>query len=356
MLSSLAAARAPTTRGDTIRTRITRALRACLHRDVVDADWTEDRLHGGTLGDVRLLTGTARTASGETIPFRLVHKTQHRWERHGDPGSWRREHDLFTSNLGSAFSTGLRWPTCYDAEIDEQAGVIHLVLEHVEGVSGRALSTDAQVRAARELGRLQGRLAVDPLPLEGIDNLSSRAFAEGSYRHYRSWPRVHDYIRSPDCALPRHLSDMLVGLDEDAENVLARLAQLPVVLCHRDFWNANIIDTGSQIVLIDWDTAGWGWLGEDLASLLADDVDASRMVELYRRCLPAYYAGVAESLDLGAVHDDDVVEMILLIFGYRLVEEYLDADDPATRADVVERWEQIARMRALTHGDRRLDG
>ena len=40
---------------------------------------------------------------------------------------------------------------------------------------------------------------------------------------------------------------------------------------------------------MDWDTAGWGYLGEDMASLIADEADIEHMVEYYRRCIPAYY-------------------------------------------------------------------
>ena len=54
-------------------------------------------LQGGTLGDVQLLSGDAQTANGCIQAFRIVLKTQKHWERPGDPGSWRREYDLFES-------------------------------------------------------------------------------------------------------------------------------------------------------------------------------------------------------------------------------------------------------------------
>lgn len=49
-----------------------------------------EQLHGGTLGDVKLVSGIAKTADGEKIPYKIVQKRQEKWERPGAPGSWRR--------------------------------------------------------------------------------------------------------------------------------------------------------------------------------------------------------------------------------------------------------------------------
>ncbi|WP_420111592.1 aminoglycoside phosphotransferase family protein [Pseudactinotalea sp.] len=318
---------------------------------VVDATWESRSLHGGTLGEVQLLTGAARLKAGGAVPFRVVHKVQRRWERPGDPGSWRREHDLVTAGLGDLFASDLRWPTCYDARIDESVGEIHLVMEYVEGTSGRQLSTDALVRAAGGLGRLQGRLAaMPPDQLPTMANLSPPDLAEHIYRRYRAWPRVHEAVRSPDSEIPAHLRRMVTVFDASADAALARISQLPLVLCHRDFWVANLIDADGGIVLLDWDTTGWGYLGEDLASLLADEADVPRMLELYHRCVPAYYAGFAEFVDVSVVVDDCVVELILLLFGYRLVEWYLDAASAEERAEHVAALEQIFLMQSAATG------
>lgn len=61
-------------------------------------------LQGGTVGNVHLVSGTAETAEGEKLPYRIVLKIQKKWERYGDPGSWRREYDLYSSDLGATFS------------------------------------------------------------------------------------------------------------------------------------------------------------------------------------------------------------------------------------------------------------
>ncbi len=50
-------------------------------------------------------------------------------------------------------------------------------------------------------------------------------------------------------------------------------------LISSDFWVTNLIYADGTLALIDWDTSGWGYLGEDLASLIADEADIDHMVE-----------------------------------------------------------------------------
>ena len=80
---------------------LTRVLSKKFSTDIVSADYTDERLDGGTLGDVRLVTGTATDINGKSIPYKVVFKTQRQWERYGDPGSWRREYDFYKSDFSS---------------------------------------------------------------------------------------------------------------------------------------------------------------------------------------------------------------------------------------------------------------
>jgi len=95
------------------------------------------------------------------------------------------------------------------------------------------------------------------------------------------------------------------------------------VLCHRNFWVTNLIYADGNFALIDWDTSGWGYLGEDLASLIADEPDIDNMVKHYQKCISAYYKGFSEYAQISQISDHCVYEIILLVFGYRLVEGYL---------------------------------
>ncbi|GFZ77772.1 hypothetical protein GCM10008018_24280 [Paenibacillus marchantiophytorum] len=302
--------------------------------NIISTDCQTIPLHGGTVGNVCLITGIAETVDGEKLPYRIVLKIQNKWERYGDPDSWRREYDLYSSDLGATFSQALRWPTCYYAEFNAEVNEYHLWLEYIDGVTGLDLTGDMYEKAALELGRFQGKLyAEQPAVLQSLTNLSHANLMKNTYLHYRSWPVVYDYIRSEDCELPLHLRQMLIDIDEQADEIFARIEKLPLVLCHRDFWVTNLIYADGNFALIDWDTSGWGYLGEDLASLIADEPDINHMVEHYQRCIPAYYKGFSEYAAVSRIADHCVYEIILLVFGYRLVEGYLhtEADDEKTK-------------------------
>ncbi|MBT2761484.1 aminoglycoside phosphotransferase family protein [Paenibacillus sp. ISL-20] len=293
---------------------------------IISTDFQTKPLHGGTVGDVQLVTGNAKTTGGGTLPYKIVLKTQKKWERYSDPDSWRREYDFYKSNFGALFSESFRWPECYHAEMNEEESETQIWMEYIDGISGLDLTSDMYERAAEELGRFQGKLyAEQPAVLQHLTNLSKVDCMKNFYLHYRSWNRVYDYIRSDDCEIPKHLCKMLIDIDENADEIFNRIEKLPIVLCHRDFWVANIFYSDGKTILMDWDTTGWGYLGEDMASLIADEADIENMVEYYHRCIPAYYKGFSEYADISHITDNCVYELILLMFGYRLVEWYMDA-------------------------------
>jgi len=317
-----------------------------LGEDIVRADYHTQQLHGGTLGDVRLVTGVAETTTGEKQPYKIVLKTQKKWERYGDPGSWRREYDLYMSELHTAFTCSFRAPECYLGKMNAGEDEIQLWMEYIEGVSGLNLTGDMYERAAMELGRFQGKLyAEKPVFLTNIENLSGVDYVKNFYLHYRSWDVVYDYVRSDGCEFPRHISKMLIDIDNNAEDIFKRIEKLPVVLCHRDFWVANIFFSKNEIVLIDWDTAGWGYLGEDIASLIADEADVEHMAEYFNRCIGAYDKGFSEYADVSFVAANCIWEQILLLFGYGLVEWYLHAATDEEKAVHLNTLQKIYEMK-----------
>jgi thiamine kinase-like enzyme len=316
--------------------------------NIIFADCQAVPLHGGTVGNVYLVTGIAETADGEKLPYRIVLKIQKKWERYGDPGSWRREYDLYASELGATFSDAFRWPTCYHTEINAEEDEFELWLEYIDGVTGLDLTGDMYEHAALELGRYQGKLyAEQPTVLQNLTNLSHADLMRNTYLHYRSWPVVYNYIRSEDCEFPKHVRDMLIDFDENADEIFTLIKKLPLVLCHRDFWVTNLIYADGKFAIIDWDTSGWGCLGEDLASLIADEADIDHMVEYYQRCVPTYYKGFSEYADVPPVAEHCVYELILLIFGYRLVESYLHAEDDDEKTQCLHTLQQIYEMKSI---------
>ena len=307
-----------------------------------------EQLHGGTVGDVRIVEGDAETADGVKLPYKLVLKTQKKWERYGDPNSWRREYDFYKSDFDTLFSESFRWAECYHAEMNADENETQLWMEYIDGVSGLDMTADMYERAAEELGRFQGKLyAEQPAAVQNLTNLSKVEFMKNFYLHYRSWKEVYDYIRADDCEIPKHLCEILICIDENSDEVFKRIEKLPVILCHRDFWVTNIFYTDSGIRLIDWDTAGWGFMGEDMASLIADEADVEHMVEYYRLCVPAYYKGFSEYADLSHITDKCVYELILVMFGYRMVEWYKFAETPEDKALHLNTMQKVYEMRDI---------
>ena len=320
--------------------KLKRALSNMFDIEITHADYAMQQLHGGTLGDVQLISGIAQTIDDEQIPYNIVLKAQKKWERYGDSGSWHREYDLYTSRFYTLFDESLRWPDYYYAEMSSDKWLIFM--EYIEGVTGSDLTVDMFESAAEELGRLQGRLYIKNSPiLQDLTNLSHKDAMKEYYYHYRNWAEIYNYVRSADCEIPKHLRDMIVDYDSKAESIWESIEKLPVVLCHRDFWITNIFYLDGKIRLIDWDTTGWGYLGEDIVSLIADEADTKYMLEYYKRCVPAYLKGFSEYVDVSYINDLYIKERIILHFGYRLVEWYKYAETTESKQLQIETLEKI---------------
>ncbi|MFC3770981.1 aminoglycoside phosphotransferase family protein [Paenibacillus sp. GCM10012303] len=318
-----------------------------LDKTIIRADYQLKELQGGTVGEVQLVTGMVETSDGAHLPYKMVWKTQKKFERYGDPDSWRREYDLYESDFKKVFLDSFRWPECYHAEINGDE--IQLWMEYIEGVSGLNLTSEMYERIAEELGRFQGKLYTErPNVLQNLPNLSKVEYLKNYYLRYRSWNVLYDYIRSDDCEIPKHLCKMLIDLDNNADKIFNRIEKLPIVLCHRDFWVENIFFSDSKIVAIDWDTAGWGYLGEDIASLLSDEADVCHMIEYYQKCVPAYYRGFSEYADVSHLSDPCIYELILVMFGYRLVEWYKFAESPEDKVMHLNTLQKIHEIGRLT--------
>ncbi len=316
-----------------------------LGANIIRASYRCEQLYGGTLGDVQLISGMAVSTDGEKLPYKVVLKTQKRWERYGDPHSWRREYDFYQSNFGTLFTESFRWPTCYHAEMNKEENETQIWMEYIDGISGLDLTGDMYERAAEELGRFQGKLyARQSAAIQNLTNLSKVEYTKKFYLHYRSWKEVYDYIRSDNCEIPEHLCRMLIDIDEKENEIWSRIEKLPVVLCHRDFWVTNIFYVDDKIVLIHWDTTGWGYLGEDIASLIADEADVEHMVDYYRRCVHTYYKGFSEYVDVSHITHHCVRELILVMFGYRLVEWYKFANSPDEKTQHLNTLQKIYEM------------
>ncbi|MCL2057112.1 MAG: aminoglycoside phosphotransferase family protein [Oscillospiraceae bacterium] len=304
-----------------------RVLSKMYGKAITRADYQIEEMQGGSASSVQLITGTAETGGGNRLPYKVILKAVKKADCPVDPNSWRREYDLLKSGFGNLFTDTLRWPMCFHAEMNDEETETQLWLEYVDGVSGDGLTAEMFERAAYEIGRFQGRLyAEQPPVLQKIPNLSKPDIKKGYY-FLRRTQKLYGFIRSDNCGIPKHLCKMLIDMDENADDLWNRIEQLPAVLCHRDVWMENIFYSDGKVTLIDWDTAGWGYLGEDIACLIADEADHEYMLDRYRRCVPAYYKGFSEYADISHISDHCIPEQILLMYGYKLVEWYLKASE-----------------------------
>ena len=135
-----------------------------------------------------------------------------------------------------------------------------------------------------------------------------------------------------------------MDIDERKNEIFCELKNLPIVLCHRDFWIENIFSHEGKIRLIDWDTSGWGYVGEDIASLVIDDTDASCIGEYYRRLIPAYFMGLSEHMDISQIDNLYIREMILIKFGYRILQEYMFSEAQDVKEEQVSILQKVYEM------------
>ena len=322
---------------------LTKALCKKLSKTIINASYQLKEMQAGSVGEVRLITGMAETDTNEKIPYKIVLKTQKQWDRQGDKDSWRREYDLYSSDLDDLFMDAIRRPARYHAEID--CFETRLWMEYIEGASAMEFTCEMYERVSMALGRFQGKLYSKPsIPLQRLSNLSKTDAFEKAYLYFKSLNGVYDYIRSADCELPRHLREMLIEIDNTADDLWKRIQKLPVVFCHRDpfVWNAFV--TNDVVTYIDWDSAGWGYMGEDIVNLLADSADIENLVKNYRQCVPAYCHGFAQYADISHVSSLYIIERIIMHFGYRLVEGYMlaqSSDEKKCNLDTLQRFCEI---------------
>ena len=303
------------------------------------------QLQGGTVGDVRLVTGAAETADGEKMPYKIILKVQKKWARQDDPNSWRREYDLYKSDLGALFADSLRWPKCYHAEMNDENNETQLWMEYINGISGRDLTIEMREQAALELGRFQGRIYKRNFPL--LQNLSCFSKLEIVTDYYMNVYRntaEYRYIRSEDCEIPNYIKQMFITIDNQRKTILENI---PVILCHRDFWFENIFYSDAKIRLIDWDSSGFGYIGDDIVQLITDETDAIYFDEYYRKFIPAYIKGFSEYADISWVDNFYIWERIVIHFGYSLVKSYMSAESLDEKKSAIDTLQKIYEMREI---------
>lgn len=306
-----------------------KALTAMFDKTVCDADFEVELLNGGTVGEVNKIYGTA-VMENSSHPFELVLKIQRKWERHGDPGCWRREFEIYKSGLCYEIPDCIKIPKCYLLEEDED--ITYMWMQYVTGLIGcDQLHSDELSLAAERLGFFQAYYH-----LNGDKNLP----------YIRSYPALESSFDLWYGKIPNRLKENISGFPDALREILRQYAEkaedarysdslksLPVTLCHGDVHHDNIFlsetDHGYfDVYLIDWDSAGFGYMGEDAVDVLMEafiysDRDVSLIHDFRKIIIQSYCSGAKKGgveLDLP---DSLVREIFVYAWGFRIAALYL---------------------------------
>jgi thiamine kinase-like enzyme len=221
--------------------------------------------------------------------------------------------------LVKIFTDSFRCAKCYHAEKNDEE--TKLWLEYIEGVSGSNLTVEMYEKIAEELGCFHGKLYAEKTTIT-IENLCGADGMRNFYRYNCSKKELYNYIRQDNCKIPLHLRKMIIDMDEKSDRVWTEIEKLPIVLRHGDFFPPNIFYANDKIITIDWDSAGWCYLGEDIVNLIADAGDTEHMVEYYHKCVPSYLKGFSECSGISQIENIYIYERIVMHFGYILINEF----------------------------------
>lgn len=222
------------------------------------------------------------------------------WATSDEPGHWnhwRREAEVYASGLPERL--GIRAPELIEVR-EREDGAVELVLAHVEGRTGAALTLEDLVATARVLGRAQGRAELPREPW----------LSRGFLRTYATTRAVDYRLLEDDDAwaapvLREHVTTELRSglrrLHARREDLFRIAERAQRTVAHLDVWPNNIImDAHGEPVLIDWQFTGDGAIGEDVANLVPDAVfdllfDHTRLGELAERATEAYVDGLRDA-------------------------------------------------------------
>jgi hypothetical protein len=265
--------------------------------------------------------GTARHAGGES-PYRFYVKVVQSWERSPFfqyvPAEmretalamvpWRREPDVYRSDLAARLPAGLRMPTAYGVvEVDDLSAALWLEAVDVEDVEW---DSDRFAEAAYLLGRLAASPDVAPVGEIGYVGNVARGYAEGRLLH-GVLPMLHsDEIWEHPLVAGAFDEALRHDLQSAAKALPAYLDELdtvPIGTLHGDACTRNLLVNRHETKgfdLIDFGFWGRGPFGFDLTQLLMGEVQtgeraASFLPALEGTCVTAYASGLRdEGVDL----------------------------------------------------------
>lgn len=314
-------------------------------KNIIRVDYETTKFGSGVCDDVRLFMGFAETADGEQLPFKVVLKNQKKVSPPLDADSWTREYYFYASDFYKILDDNVGMPECYHSELSSEGYV--LWLEYIEGVTGDDLTTDDMEYISERLGEFHGKIYTKPELAENLSCLSHTKHMEKKIWFWHK-SREYDYLRSNAFDIPEYLKQMLIETDDNKKAMLKKIEQLPIVLYHGDFHDGNVFLKDGKVILFDWGHfAGWWHLGEDIANLISDNDKYELWNEYYRRFVAAYLRGFARYTDISEIEDFYIREMIILNFGYDIVQNYMSAKERAEKENQITALQKIYEMRGI---------
>ena len=226
---------------------------------------------------------------------------------------WLDEPRVYRSCVADDLPAGVRLPHLLHVEEGDDRIVLWM-----EDVADRAVwDLDTYRRAAEGLGRLAGRWPEARVEAElGLRRRPLAWYVEGRVLpHVLPWladdATWADPLVAAATATDPDLRADLARLADDPLGLVAPLDAMPHALGHGDATPANILDDGTDLVLIDWSYGASMTLGLDLGQLVAGAIDGRAVGDLALVAavddvvVDAYCAGLEAE---GVTADRDAVE------------------------------------------------
>ena len=321
-------------------------LKRMFGKNIINADYEVTKLDSGVCDNVRLITGIAETSTSEELSFKVILKKQKKISpplSRFDAEAWKREYYFYASDFYKLLDDNIGMPQCYHSEFLGEEYI--LWLEYIEGYK-KDLTIDDLEYISGKLGAFHGKIYTQPELTSNISCLSFTHWMEKNIQRRHKSPE-YDYLRSEAFDVPEHLKCMLIEIEDNKEEILEKMKALPIVLFHGDFHDGNLFLKDGKIILYDWGHgAGLGYLGEDIANLIAEfGIDYCDLwVEYYRRFIPAYLKEFSEYMDISGIENFYIKEMIILYWGYEIVQAYMSAENEDDKAKQITALQQIYDM------------
>lgn len=277
----------------------------------------------GTQGEVYLVQGVCLyedNGISKKNNWEVVLKIQKKWDRFGDPESWKREYLMYKNKVFEKLPNCIRVPKCFEIKIENNE--VWLWLENLKDSTNKDISIDDYQVIAKSLGKYQAILNMEKYNAS-YPWMSSRYWYTITLIDWGSigllWLDDEKYNEN-DRELNLNIIENLYYIWNNRDEFLDIMNKLPQTVCHRDFHPANIFinkedNKETFITLIDWDCVGVGILGEDIADLLGEtltyyDYDVDKANELMDMIYLNYIHGLRKANWRG---DEEQVKL-----GYKL--------------------------------------